>query len=253
MKIGVTLFNFNREIKTLEDLDKVLDFLKGLEIDTVQVSGIGHLAYKDVAVLCKKYNLEVCLTHNPPERLLSDTDALIEEHKLLGCKNIGIGYIGEDYRGIEGYHRFIEEFSVPAKKFKEAGMQFCYHNHAFEFELYEGRRGMDIIIEDSDPELFNFIIDTHWVQTGGCNPAKYIEKVKNRMKVCHFKDYKIVNNERFFAEIGTGNLDLDECWNKCRESGVEYVIIEQDQTDIDIFESTRISVENLKKIAQKNS
>lgn len=253
MKLGVTLFNFHREIKTLDDLDRVLSFLKDLEIDTVQVSGIGHLAYADVAKYCKKYHLEVCLTHNSPERLINDIDALIEEHKLLGCKNIGIGYIGEDYRGTEGYKRFIEEFSVPAKKMKEAGMQFNYHNHAFEFEKYNGRIGMDIIIEDSDPDLFNFIIDTHWVQTGGCNPAKYIEKVAGRMNVCHFKDYKIVDNERQFAEIGTGNLDFDELYCLCKKTGVEYIIIEQDSTDIDIFESTRISVTNLKEIASRNN
>jgi sugar phosphate isomerase/epimerase len=72
------------------------------------------------------------------------------------------------------------------------------------------------------------------------------------MSVCHFKDYKIVNNERKFAEVGTGNLDLDECYRKCAETGVEYIIIEQDETDIDIFESTKISVKNLKEIAARN-
>ena len=253
MKLGVTLFNFHREIKTLEDLDRVLAFLKELEIDTVQVSGIGHLAYKDVAEYCKKYDLEVCLTHNSADRILNDVDALIEEHRLLGCKNIGIGAMGDDYRSLEGYNMFIKEFTVSAKKMKEAGMQFNYHNHAFEFEKYNGRRGMDILIEDTDSDLFNFIIDTHWVQTGGCNPAKYIEKVSGRMSVCHFKDYKIVNNEREFAEIGTGNLDLDECYRMCAQTGVEYIIIEQDMTDIDIFESTKISVKNLKEIAKRNS
>ena len=253
MKLGVTLFNFHREIKTLEDLDRVLAFLKELEIDTVQVSGIGHLAYKDVAEYCKKYDLEVCLTHNSADRILNDVDALIEEHRLLGCKNIGIGAMGDDYRSLEGYNRFIKDFTVSAKKMKEAGMQFNYHNHAFEFEKYNGRRGMDILIEDTDSDLFNFIIDTHWVQTGGCNPSKYIEKVSGRMSVCHFKDYKIVNNEREFAEIGTGNLDLDECYRMCAQTGVEYIIIEQDMTDIDIFESTKISVKNLKEIAKRNS
>lgn len=252
MKLGVTLFNFHREIKTLEDLDKVLSFLKGLGIDTVQVSGIGHLAYKDVAQYCKKYDLEVCLTHSSADRILKDTDNLIEEHKLLGCKNIGIGAMDRAYINADGYKKFIEDFTPAAKKIKDAGMQFAYHNHAFEFEKYNGRKGIDVLIEDTD-DLFNFIIDVHWVHTGGCNPVNYIKKVAGRMKVCHFKDYKIVDNERKFAEIGTGNLDLDECYRTCKETGVEYIIIEQDSTDIDIYESTKISVENLKKIAQRNS
>lgn len=252
MKLGVTLFNFHREIKTLSDLDNVLSFLKSLGTNTVQISGISHIPYADAAVLCQKHGMEVCLTHNSKERILNETDTLIEEHKLLGCKNIGLGAMGEEYRSLDGYKKFIAEFTPAAQKIKDAGLQFAYHNHAFEFERYGGRKGMDILIEDTDPNLFNFIVDTHWVQTGGCNPADYIRKVKSRMSVCHFKDYRIINGERDFAEIGTGNLNLDECYRACRETGVEYIIIEQDSTTIDIFESTKISVNNLFEIAARN-
>ena len=52
MKLGVTLFNFHREIKTLSDLDNVLSFLKSLGTNTVQISGISHIPYADAAVLC---------------------------------------------------------------------------------------------------------------------------------------------------------------------------------------------------------
>lgn len=253
MKLGVTLFNFHREIKTLSDLDNVLSFLKSLGTNTVQISGISHIPYEDAAILCDKYGMDVCLTHNSKERILGDTDKLIEEHKILGCPNIGLGAMGEEYRSLEGYKNFIADFTPAAKKIKDAGLQFAYHNHAFEFERYGGRKGLDILIEDTDPNLFNFIIDTHWVQTGGCNPVDYIKKVSGRMKVCHFKDYKIVNNERDFAEIGTGNLNLDECFIACKESGVENIIIEQDSTTIDIFESTKISVNNLLEIAERNN
>lgn len=252
MKLGVTLFNFHREIKTISDLDKVLSFLKSLGTDTVQISGISQISYADAAVLCKKYGMEVCLTHNGKERILGDTDTLIAEHKILGCKNIGLGAMGEEYRSFEGYQKFISDFTPAAQKIKDAGLQFAYHNHAFEFERYNMRKGMDILIEDTDPDLFNFIIDTHWVQTGGCNPAEYIKKVKGRMSVCHFKDYRIIDGNRDFAEIGTGNLNLDECYSACKESGVEYIIIEQDSTTIDIFESTKISVNNLLEIAARN-
>lgn len=252
MKLGVTLYNFHREIKTFEDLDKVLSFLKGLGVEAIQVSGISHLPYPQVAEYCKKYDFDVCLTHNSANAIINETDRLIEEHKILGCNNIGIGSGGEEYRSYDGYKQFISDFTPAAKKIKDAGMQFAYHNHAFEFEKYNGRRGIDILIEDSDKDLFYFIIDTHWVHTGGCNPVDYINKVAGRMKVCHFKDYKIVNNERKFAEIGTGNLDLDACYRACRDTGVEYIIIEQDSTDIDVFESTKISYSNLKEIAARN-
>lgn len=253
MKLGITLFNFHSIIDTFEDLDMVLGKLSKMGVEVVQVSGIGKLDNYKVAEYCKKHNMEVCLTHVPMERILNDTDALIDEHRALGCGTIGLGWSPEEYRSVEGMKKYIADFTPAAKKIKDAGFVYAYHNHHFELEKYDGRTQLEIMIEDTDPELFNFILDTHWLQTGGVYPPDYIRKVKGRMKVCHFKDYKIVDGERKFAEVGTGNLDLDECYRACVESGVEYIIIEQDSCDIDLFESAKISFENLKKIAARNS
>ncbi len=253
MKLGITLYNFHNVIDSFEDLDIVLSKLKKIGIEVIQVSGVGNLDNYKIAEYCKKYDMEVCLTHNPIDRILNDTDALIDEHKALGCNTIGLGWSPEEYRSEEGMKKYIADFTPVAKKIKAAGMQYAYHNHSFEFERFGERTMMDIMIEDTDADLFNFILDTHWLQTGGVNPPDYIRKVAGRMKVCHFKDYKIVNNERKFAEVGTGNLNLDECYKACVESGVEYIIIEQDVCDIDLFESAEISFNNLKKIAERNS
>ena len=59
MKLGFTLYNFHSVIKTLDDLDSVLARLEEMGVDTVQVSGIGHLSNYEVAKLCKKHNMEV--------------------------------------------------------------------------------------------------------------------------------------------------------------------------------------------------
>lgn len=253
MKLGITLYNFHSIIDTFDDLDNVLGKLSAMGVSVVQVSGIGKLDNYKVAEYCKKHNMEVCLTHMPLDRVLGDTDALIEEHKALGCNTIGLGWSPEEYRSVEGMKKYIADFTPVARKIKEAGMQYAYHNHSFELERYDGRTQLDIMIEDTDPDLFNFILDTHWLQTGGVYPPDYIRKVKGRMKVCHFKDYKIVNGERMYAEVGTGNIDLDECYRACVESGVEYIIIEQDSTDMDLFESAEISFRNLNEIARRNS
>ena len=96
MKLGFTLYNFHSVIKTLDDLDSVLARLEEMGVDTVQVSGIGHLSNYEVAKLCKKHNMEVCVTHLSFDRIVNDTDAVIDEHKALGCKTVGIGSIGEE-------------------------------------------------------------------------------------------------------------------------------------------------------------
>lgn len=257
MKLGFTLYNFHSIIKTLDDLDMVLARLEEMGVDTVQVSGIGHLSNYDVAKICKKHNMEVCVTHLSYDRIINDTEAVIDEHKALGCKTVGIGAIGEAYRDEEGIKRFAAELKPAVEKLKAAGMNFAYHNHQFEFMKYSnGKTGFQMLTE-LDPELISFIFDTHWAQTGGVNPADYIRRLGKRISVCHFKDYRIVKNPvgehiRDFAEIGTGNLDLDDCYRACRDTGIEYIIIEQDTTPLDIFESAKISWQNLNKIAQRN-
>ncbi len=257
MKLGFTLFNFCSIIKTLEDLDCVLARLEDMGVDAVQISGIAHLDNFEVAKLCKKHGMEVCVTHISFDRVINDTDAVIAEHKALGCKTVGIGWIEEKYRGEDGIKRFVEELSPAVAKLRAADMKFAYHNHQFEFmKCPNGKTGYQMLTE-LDPELISFVFDTHWAQTGGVDPASYIKNLGKRISVCHFKDYRIVkdgegNYVRDFAEIGTGNLDLDECFRACRDSGVEYIIIEQDSTPLDIFESAKISWENLKKISGRN-
>lgn len=257
MKLGFTLYNFHSIIKTLDDLDAVLARLEAMGVDTVQVSGIGHLSNYEVAKLCQKHNMEVCVTHLSYDRIINDTEAVIDEHKALGCKTVGIGAIGEKYRDEEGIKLFAAELKPAVEKLKAAGMNFAYHNHQFEFMKYSnGKTGFQMLTE-LDPELISFIFDTHWAQTGGVNPAEYIRMLGKRISVCHFKDYRIVKNPmgehiRDFAEIGTGNLNLDDCYRACRDTGIEYIIIEQDSTPLDIFESARISWENLNKIAERN-
>ena len=154
---------------------------------------------------------------------------------------------------VDGIKEFIKLTSEIGKRMHENGLQFAYHNHSFEFaKLENGRRIFDMLIEDTKPEEFSFIGDTYWFQYGGVNPCDYIEKISGRMKVCHFKDYRIVDNTPKFAEIGTGNLNLDAIYNKCKETGVKYIVIEQDTCDIDPRDSMAISYKNLVEIAKRN-
>ena len=42
-----------------------------------------------------------------------------------------------------------------AREFKAAGLQFIYHNHNFEFVKFNGITGLEILINESDPDDFH--------------------------------------------------------------------------------------------------
>ena len=254
IKLGAQLYTLRDYIKTYEDCEQTFKYLNDIGINVIQISGIGPIPAEKVAYLAEKYNMDVCVTHTSFDRMQSDLDTVMKEHKMLGCDTLGIGSMPDKYRdSVEGIAEFIKITSEIGKKMHENGLQFAYHNHSFEFaKLPNGRRIFDMLIEDTKPEEFGFIADTYWFQYGGVNPCDYIEKIEGRMKVCHFKDYRIVNNTPTFAEIGTGNLNLDAIYRKCLETGVKYIVIEQDTCDIDPRESMAISYKNLVEIAKRN-
>lgn len=49
-------------------------------------------------------------------------------------------------------------------------------------------------------------------------------------------------------EVGEGNLNWGEIFSACKESKVEWYIVEQDESYRSPFESIKISKENLKKM-----
>lgn len=252
IKLGVQLFTLRDKCKDAEGFEETLKFLDSIGCHVVQISGIGDIDPQVVADLIKKYNMEVCVTHKSYDRMKNDLDALIYEHDLINCKNMGIGAMpGNVHESAEGVTGFIVKCNEIAEKMKAKGKQLCYHNHALEFEVYDGLRTFERLIEEA-PDL-QFIPDTYWMQVGGVNPAEYMKKLKGRVEVCHFKDMRIVNNQQRFAEVGTGNIDFDSCYQTCKEIGVKYIVIEQDLCyEKDVFESVRIGFEGLKKIAERN-
>jgi sugar phosphate isomerase/epimerase len=122
----------------------------------------------------------------------------------------------------------------------DEGMTFGYHNHDFEFDKWGGVTAFDRLIEECP--YMRFVLDVFWVQAGGGNPVKYIEKLNGRITIIHYKDYRIVNRTRQYAEIGQGNLDWDEIIPLSKAQNIPYAVIEQDGDFlVDPFDSLALS------------
>jgi sugar phosphate isomerase/epimerase len=244
--IAAQLYTVRNYIKTEPDIENTLKKVKEIGYNAVQVSGMGPIEPERLKSICDKLDLAICCTHIPYGRLKNDTEAVIREHKLWNCEYIGLGSMPNEYRGSrEGFLAFVKESSEIAKRIQDAGLQFAYHNHNFEFEKFDGITGMEILLNETDPKAFGFIIDTYWVQAGGANPVEWIRKVAGRMGVVHLKDMAIINSQQAFAEIGQGNLDWASIIKECRDTGVNWYAVEQDICLRDPFESLKISLEYL--------
>lgn len=254
-KVGVQLYTVREHMQTYEDTETLFAFLKDLGVSVIQISGIGPIEPDKVAYLVDKYGMDVCVTHKPFDRMLNDLDALIDEHLLMHCDCIGIGGMpSENRKTAEGVREFIAQANDIGRKMKARGVRFAYHNHAFEFEKVGDKTIMDMLIEETDPEVFFFIPDVYWIQVGGENPAEYLKKLAGRVKVCHFKDGEITTSCPMITELGEGEVDLDACFKACMELDIPYIVYEQDNNfDEDALTSTRVSYACLEELVKANS
>ena len=92
--------------------------------------------------MLKRVSLEtempIVLTHVPMDRIIGDTEALMEEHALFGCKNIGLGMMPiQTIADEKACKEKIEELNIAGEKMKKAGFKFFYHHHHYEFLKYK--------------------------------------------------------------------------------------------------------------------
>ncbi|MDQ8734324.1 sugar phosphate isomerase/epimerase [Paenibacillus sp. LHD-38] len=246
--IAVQLYTLREYCKTEADLEQSLRKVKEIGYQAVQVSGIGPIASEKVKELADAAGLRICATHVSLDSLVNDFDNTVKKHKLWDCKYVGLGSLPDENRGsAEGYLSFAKTATEIGQKLKEHDLQFIYHNHQFEYQKFEGRTGMAILQEETDPAAVGFELDTYWVHVGGVNPVDAIQQVKGRMGVVHLKDLEIVDYQQVFAEIGEGNLNFKAIIAACREIGVEWYVVEQDVCRRDPFESLAISFRNLQQ------
>jgi sugar phosphate isomerase/epimerase len=248
MQIAAQLYTLREFLKTPEDIAATLKKVKQIGYNAVQVSGVGPIDNQALKALADQEKLTICATHIPYSDLTDKLDEVIAKHQLWNCKYVGLGGLPQEYRtSREGYATFAKQASDIGRRLKDAGLTFIYHNHDFEFAKFDGKTGMDILFEESDPSAFDFELDVHWVQAGGADPADWIRKVDGRMKVVHLKDMVVTSaRESRFAEVGEGNMNFTRILQACQDIGVEWGAVEQDQCyGRDPFESLTISLRNL--------
>ncbi len=245
-QLAAQLYTLRDFTKTSADIAQTMKKVKQLGYDAVQCSALGPIDPHELKEIVDGEGLTICATHTSYERMRNEPQAVIDEHQLWGCKHAAIGGLPREYRTAQGFVKFAKDASEVGKRLAEGGLVFSYHNHSFELEKFDGRTGLEILYEESDPKYFHSELDTYWIQHGGGDSAVWIRKLKGRAQIVHLKDMVMRGSTQLFAEVGEGNLNWPAILDACKEAGVEWYIIEQDTCQRDPFESLGISLRNLK-------
>lgn len=245
MKLGAQLFTLREYTQTESDLDYSLSLVAKMGYGTVQISAIGPIAPERVRELCDRHGLEIVLTHTDPLRIMNDTEAVIKEHDIMGCKYIGIGMMPKKYCSPQWLPRFARDYREAAKKIADAGKLLMYHNHNIEFQKFGGKLIIETLMESFAPDELGFTLDTYWVHMGGGDVCAWMEKLSGRIPCVHLKDMAVNGWDPIMAPVGEGNLDFDRIIRTAENCGTEHLLVEQDTCQGSPFDCLETSFRNL--------
>lgn len=228
MKIGAQLYTVRELCRTLDDFAETLKRVADIGYKTVQVSGRPcEFTAEWLKEQLDKNGLECVLTHSAAARFTDELEQVIQEHDVFSCKYMGLGgcLFNDENEADGGYRNFVDTFTPLAKKMKENGKFFMYHNHDHEFKKLDGKLIIERLAEDFPADCVGFTLDTFWVQAGGGDPAQWLERLSGRVPCIHLKDYSY---GRKMAVIGEGNMNFDRIFEKAEAAGTKYMLVEQD-------------------------
>lgn len=231
-----------------QDMIGTLRRVAAMGYEGVELAGTGNATVEEIVTALRELNLQCVGSHVMLDVLQSDLKGVIQTAGWLGNRHVVCPYIGEEWRSAEGYKKLAIILSDIGAHLKREGLQMCYHNHAFEFEKYDGYYGLDILLNSGEPQFLHAEIDTFWVQKGGEEPGAYIEKYEKRAPLIHLKDMTASGD---FAPVGEGTIDWEPVFEVCDNSAVAY-IVEQDSCEGDPFESVQTSINNLRSWGKLN-
>jgi len=238
-KIPVSLQLWSLRDLTQTDFSGTVAEVAKIGYSGVETAGYGNLDAPAAAKAIMDAGLRVSGMHVGIAALRSDLGKVATEAHLLGSRHVTCPYFPRElFRSAAACQAIGEELDEIGARLRAFGLKFSYHNHAFELETVDGRRGFDWLLDAAEPRNLGCEADVYWVHTGGKDPAAFIREQGRRIELLHLKDE---------AELGQGPVDFPAVFAAADSIGaVEWYVVEVEKYNFPPLESVRRSFERLK-------
>ncbi len=232
-QIAVQLFTLRDLLGSVGQIADTLQRVKTIGYSAVEVAAIdfAQLPVAELKQLLDGAGLGACALHGNPERMLDQPAVELEYASQLGVDYLVYPYpAGIDTNNAADISRLLDGLRRCAELAAGHGVAIAYHHHHHEFKQASGKLLIDTIFSELEQVGGVAELDTYWVQYGGGDPVGWCRKMSGRLPLLHLKDYRInAGNEVEFAEVGQGNLDMQEIISAAGSSGCRWYIVEQDE------------------------
>src|SRR5690625_4619429 len=227
VNIGLQLYSIKEAAE--DDLLHTLERVAKMGYTGAQFAGFGNYSAEEVKQKMDECGLKPAGAHVQIDELRNQLDLTMRYHETIENDVIIVPWLPEEMRTTaDDYQRTAELLNTIGEKLYSRGFTLGYHNHDFEFKTFNGKTGLDLLFENSDPNNLKMELDCFWAAYTDNDPLDVINKYANRCWSLHIKDMKKTDDQYISTELGTGLLPLTDYITKGEEVGAKWMIVEQE-------------------------
>jgi sugar phosphate isomerase/epimerase len=229
-RIGLQLYTVRDAAAT--DLAGTLRRAAELGFEGVELHDLHGHAPDAVRTMLDEQGLAVCGRHVGLEAAEGDLGAISAELAALGTDRLVVAWI-EPPRTPAQADAAVVRLVRAAERAADAGLRLGFHNHDAEVAAQaDDRSVLDLLLAaDGGPFLE---LDLGWAWYAGADPIALLDNAGSRAPLVHVTDMRR-DGGPVHVPLGRGDVDYRGLADAADRAGVEWLIVEQDETDGDAF------------------
>ena len=242
LPFGIQLYSVRDHLE--RDIPATLRGLKSASYDHVELFGLGPADAEPWSQMLADADLRAVSAHIDYETVINDLDGVMRLARELEFEDIVVPWLKLD--GAAAWVRAATTLDEIGQRLRDAGLRLGYHNHEHEFEPIGETTPFDILFDYTKPDNMFLELDVRWAEHDGGDATAIIREFGPRCRFLHLKERPKSGDG--FCEIGRGVIDWPAIVATGKNAGVQWYIVEQDESDTDSIDSARISAEYVKTL-----
>lgn len=239
-RLGLQLYTVRDECAA--DLAGAIARTAELGFEGVELHDLHGHAPAGVRRLLDRHGLAACARHTGLEAVEADPEGLARELEALGTDRLVVAWIPAPRTAAEA-DAATDRLVAAAERVAGLGVRLGFHNHDGELAvLDDGSRMLDRLLAAGAPLFLE--LDLGWAWYAGVDPYDLLERAAGRVPLVHVKDLRRAGGPAH-VPLGDGEIDFEALGASAAAAGVEWLVVEQDETDGHGFEAVARSVAHL--------